>query len=584
MKRVIILFLLCLFNPVLGQVTSYYYTHFKIASTGQLLSGYSGYIYLVPEGSTYPTGAITLYNVSGKDNEYYATNVADGNYDVYIDFDKSGPNVPTLTATKRYVAENRLSQMADTTAIIAASYFLQPNDETSKIQLNRYESPGITWQSRWNDNVDKIDAHVLYADPVYFNVKDDTLKLNSNIGVIDTAQFEVTTSIADNDTTVPTGKAILTHLNVDYITASTITSEYASKELLADSLSDLRAAIGNSIHDTLSNFLLPTMNVSTTLAADGINKFNTVQSAVDAWMPGRTILLGSETFNERVVISDSGLTIKGISRDLSKVNKLAVTGKNCLIESFTLIDSLIINRSNPAEWNWVHLQNSFVNMKFYGDVNLGLPGIQLLYPFEFNNCEFLGSGKNIYFNNYNGQYSNYFKNSYINGWDGTPCDTVSPSAIDIYVEEGGCTFDGGRIYLDTLYFADPDTMSIVTFTNMAQCWFGTISMTTSTAQFRTLFLKYGFYLFEKDILFQGKFEFDIEFAQINMLNHNWVWNSIANSRFFSVQQLGWNSTSTITGAVGALDNLFVFHSTFGMAAPEGLGANTANSWNSFIDY
>lgn len=111
MKK-IILIIFVLFVSMLNAQTSEFRRNFSTTS-GAPLSGYTNYIFLVPQANTYPTGALALTEDGTRDGVYYRANVPDGEYKIYIDVDKAGAGTPTLYIENYWIGEKRLSTIAD---------------------------------------------------------------------------------------------------------------------------------------------------------------------------------------------------------------------------------------------------------------------------------------------------------------------------------------------------------------------------------------------------------------------------------------------------------------------------------------
>lgn len=84
---------------------------------------------------------------------------------------------------------------------------------------------------------------------------------------------------------------------------------------------------------------------------------------------------------------------------------------------------------------------------------------------------------------------------------------------------------------------------------------------------------------QSNIKIEGKFEFGLFYSRFFMPNIEF--DSIAVSRWDYVEQIGWGSTSTITGS--GLNKLYIRHSVFHCSAPSGLAEDQYNAWNSMID-
>ncbi len=111
-KLKLILILLSFAVITLNAQTSEFRRNFSTTS-GSPLTGYTNYIFLVPQANNYPTGALALTEDGTRDGVYYRANVPDGEYKIYIDVDKEGANTPTLYIEHYWIGEKRLSTIAD---------------------------------------------------------------------------------------------------------------------------------------------------------------------------------------------------------------------------------------------------------------------------------------------------------------------------------------------------------------------------------------------------------------------------------------------------------------------------------------
>lgn len=109
--KLILIFLLFAVITMNAQ-TSEFRRNFSTTS-GAPLSGYTNYIFLVPQANTYPTGALALTEDGTRDGVYYRANVPDGEYKIYIDVDKAGAGTPSLYIENYWIGEKRLSTIAD---------------------------------------------------------------------------------------------------------------------------------------------------------------------------------------------------------------------------------------------------------------------------------------------------------------------------------------------------------------------------------------------------------------------------------------------------------------------------------------
>ncbi|RJP64405.1 MAG: hypothetical protein C4539_14595, partial [Ignavibacteriales bacterium] len=109
MKR--ILFIIFFIASIAAAQTSSYVQRF--ATNSGPLKG--AYIYLVPQDSTYPDGALQLTEDTGKDGVYYRAAVPDGEYKIYIDPDGAGAAGVSLSNRYQHIwiGENRMTRVAN---------------------------------------------------------------------------------------------------------------------------------------------------------------------------------------------------------------------------------------------------------------------------------------------------------------------------------------------------------------------------------------------------------------------------------------------------------------------------------------
>ncbi len=110
MKLKIILLVLLLSFLALGQTSTY--VKYFMKADGTALTGYTGYIYFVPQANTYPTGALSMTEDGTRLGQYYRNNVPVGEYKIYIDADKSGAGAPALYLEHQWIGEDVLTRIA----------------------------------------------------------------------------------------------------------------------------------------------------------------------------------------------------------------------------------------------------------------------------------------------------------------------------------------------------------------------------------------------------------------------------------------------------------------------------------------
>lgn len=111
MKRQIFLLIFFLASIVTAQTTSNYVQRF-VTNSGPLKGAY---IYLVPQDSTYPAGALQLTEDASKDGVYYRNAVTDGEYKIYIDPDGAGVGGASLSNRYQHIwiGESRITRVAN---------------------------------------------------------------------------------------------------------------------------------------------------------------------------------------------------------------------------------------------------------------------------------------------------------------------------------------------------------------------------------------------------------------------------------------------------------------------------------------
>lgn len=112
MRKIFLIISILLFSVMVSAQSSRFQRNFT-KTDGTALTGFSNYIFLVPQADTYPTGALALTEDGTRPGVYYRINVADGEYKIYIDADKGGANPPTVFIENYWVGEQRLSVIAN---------------------------------------------------------------------------------------------------------------------------------------------------------------------------------------------------------------------------------------------------------------------------------------------------------------------------------------------------------------------------------------------------------------------------------------------------------------------------------------
>lgn len=150
MKRMI-LFLILIYSVLSFGQTSQFQRLFT-KSDGTPLTGFTGYIYLVPQTNDYPTGALSLTEDATRMGVYSRDNVSDGEYKVYVDLDKGGANSPTLLLEHQWIGEARISTIADRFELIDGTYRIKVDAITDGSITNAKFGDGAVYGDKILDN------------------------------------------------------------------------------------------------------------------------------------------------------------------------------------------------------------------------------------------------------------------------------------------------------------------------------------------------------------------------------------------------------------------------------------------------
>lgn len=310
-------------------------------------------------------------------------------------------------------------------------------------------------------------------------------------------------------------------------------------------------------------------------------KYKTIASALDDWSAGYIIQLAPESFNENITLSDSGVYIYGINKELTSINKLQLDGIDCHIENISVIDTLkLLCQEGILE---ERKGTKFINCNFYGDCLFGEDGTTLKEKFLLQDCNFIGTNKKLYFNIESnailslGYWSNFFINCYVK----------SPSSIDstnydIYIENGGAVFRScNNLNFYNIYFDNTESHAVELRFEYCR-WINFLNGITATSSddYVSVFvISESQFNMNVPWIIQGRFEFDVWNSSGFM--EDITFNSSAYSRINYFQEMGYENDAIIQG--DSLNNVFIKHSIFHCAAPAGLGEDLQNSWESFID-
>lgn len=300
-------------------------------------------------------------------------------------------------------------------------------------------------------------------------------------------------------------------------------------------------------------------------------KYHTVQSAIDDWQVGHIILLAPEYFNESVTLSDSGMTFIGSGRG-TVISSITISNVDIQISDMTIKDFTSVC---TIAYAWNKNPNIIENCYITGNINNGTTSIQDKYKLIIKDSHIFSKDKILYNNSSNSEFA--LVNTEI-----LPLSSDANERISFIIDNGRVSFENCSLFfVDSIYYGHTDTYGSSIFMINSFGFITTIKPTGNTDYWEVLVCRNSELVFDdtKNITIEGKFEFDIQNSEIKIPNI--IYNSTASSRISHSTQLGYQSTSTISGS--ALNNLYINHSIFHFAAPIGLGEDNYNSWEAFID-
>ena len=304
-------------------------------------------------------------------------------------------------------------------------------------------------------------------------------------------------------------------------------------------------------------------------------KYKTIAHAVGDWATSKIVLLAPETFTEDVIISEDFTLLVGMQQEGSIIDgSLTISGKDVIVENLTISGDLIITCTDTWDWfKWITIRNCTIK----GNIYFGTASTRLKYQALLFNCrinpseDYIPAAHTIYVY---GDSTHLGRDKIIN--------SISYAASDIVLNNGKLQYANcEKIVIGTITYEGSSGDSWFGFTNCEVQLTGAITNNKISPDYAILVFRWSRIVRDSSLTsltFTNLFELDVMTCEWQM--PDLVFDSTANSRLTRVIQLGYGSTSTISGT--GLANLYCQDSDFACAAPAGLGENSSR-WNIFID-
>lgn len=303
-------------------------------------------------------------------------------------------------------------------------------------------------------------------------------------------------------------------------------------------------------------------------------KYTTINSALADYQAGDLILLAPETFSEDITLTIEGMQIQGVSKELSIVQSITVTASRAFISNLTVENAFTLNGSGSGVVFDEILKVTDCN--FNGDVFLGTTTQSTDHFVHFGQSNFTGENKQLVCNNSGYNYFNdcYFVNDF----------SDFSSCYDLKLYQGSSRFyQCNQMQFDSLVYVDSGIYahmeangSVLLASQLTNLETGGLS--------KVLAVRESQFYFDGNtdtVTIDGSFELDIERTRIKFPTMEFIFNSTHESRWEHVQQVGYNSSTTISGT--GLENIALRFSTFGMSAPGNFMEQVSVVWNVFLD-
>jgi hypothetical protein len=420
----------------------------------------------------------------------------------------------------------------------------------------------------------EIDTVGTVVDGVWQGASIDTAYLNAVSKL--TAGWGITATKNAKDYTVKVDSATLSekyYRRED--TASTLASKTWSNGRFA--ITSEHNTFSSGTTQTMPRASIDTLDMGSVVLISSaglrIKKAN-IQTAIDDAGYGDAVLVYPGDYSEDVVVPDSGITLEGIGYPKLKY-PFVITGKDIITKNIQFDSTFTFNSQETATKKYNIAQGCI----FTSSVKYGTELDTNIYGARINGCLFRGDGDTMLVRTKSVQAE--LMNSHFEVSENNKSYTLylaNRSKLTVY----NC----GDIFFDGIIFDCTSSSVVFDSFNCGVIVLGDSTIRafnneTNYAIFSVNNSYVGYYGNDTAWTFERKFEVDFRHCYLAMPDI--IWNSTAHSRWeYSAQRI-WNSTATLTGTAGALDNLYVTNSVFRLSEPAGLGSNSGTYWEAWID-
>jgi len=370
-----------------------------------------------------------------------------------------------------------------------------------------------------------------------------------------------------------------------------ISSSYASYSLSSSFSETASYALTASYASNAKPGIISNKILYVSANANGTNQYTTIASAIAAYTTGSTIMLAPETFDEDVVLNTNNIIIVGNDREKTIIKSLTFNSKDNFVSNVKVQNDLTFlctETYSPRN------ANSFINSIAEGNIYIGTVATINTYEVNIDGCYLTGVDKEFVFNGYAGAAiswgTHWVRNTMIR--DRIEGNTTIWNPVSSYHL---------KVYSGSLYFAYCPNVRFTTITYEGEavirfdhCFifeceemnfnYDGTALPSGTGHMVLNIEESGFYYgWNKPLHMRYKTEFNIIHSYIFTTGTVITYDSVAASRWVSVLQKVWGSTTSLTGTE-LKDYLHIWNSMFRFSHPGELATDIGNTWETFIDY